>query len=369
MSDDMWLFTSYSDEQDFEAVRAVLERGTWWAKGPEVEEFEEKLATIAGTDYAVSFNSGTSALFAAMDALGVSGSEVIVPSFTFPATANAAVAAGAKPVFADIELDSLALDPPDVEKKITDSTSLIVPIHFAGDVCAGIGELRDIANEYDLQLLEDACHSPGATFDGKPAGSFGDAAAFSFCFNKIITTGEGGMVVTDDTALRDQLKLFRSHGCSEDGSYITYGHNFRMSSMTAALGVSQTEKFDFLISERRQMAEHLNGAIDSHPPLQLPRFPPERQSVYQLYNLRFTERGIQEELADVLAEQGIPSRVSYEPVHLTPYYRQEWGYDPGDLPRTEKAARTTLTLPFHLGLDEGDLDRIAAVVNEFFQSR
>lgn len=365
--DDLWLFTSYADEADLEAVSEVIRRGTWWAKGPEIDAFEGMIAECADREYGVAFNSGTSALYAKLVASGVTGGEVIVPSFTFSATANAVVAAGAKPVFADIERDSLALDPRDVATRITDETRAIMPIHFAGDVCVGIHELNEIADENDLLLFEDACHSPGATLNGEPVGSFGTAASFSFCFNKVMTTGEGGMVVTDSEELRDGLELLRSHGSNEDGEYVTYGHNMRMSTMSAALGVSQAEKLDFLIDRRRGMARYLTDRLENLEQVRCPNFPQGRESVYQLYNLRFVEPDIQQALQAHLADRGVPTRVTYEPVHLTQYYRTEWGYGKGDLPVTEDVSQKILTLPFHLNLDEGDLDWIASGVRSFFE--
>lgn len=365
--DDLWLFTSYADEDDIEAVTEVLRRGTWWAKGPEIAEFEAAIADYTDCEYGIAFNSGTSALYALLTASGITDGEVIVPSFTFSATANAVVAAGAKPVFADIERESLTLDPTDVREKVTDETRAIMPIHFAGDICAGVRELREIATENDALLFEDACHSLGADYDGDLVGSFGDAATFSFCFNKVLTTGEGGMVTTDSRALRDDLQLLRSHGQNDDGEYVTYGHNFRMSSMTAALGVSQAEKLDFIINRRREMAAHLNDALADIESLSRPVFPPERNSVYQLYNLRVNDTETRDGFRAHLDERGIPTRVTYDPVHLTKYYREEWGYGTGDLPVTEDVSRKILTLPFHLNLSEDDLEKIATSVRSYFE--
>jgi len=365
-ADELWLFTSYSDESDVQAVSKVIKRDTWWAKGPEVETFEETIAERAGCKHGIAFNSGTSALFACLQAADVAGGEVIVPSFTYPATANAAVLAGAKPIFADIETDSLALDPEDVEDKITDETEAVVPIHFAGDVCAGIHDLRKLAAEHDIRLIEDAAHSLGATLDGQPVGSFGDAAMFSFCFNKVLTTGEGGMIVTDDDELANQIRLIRSHGQDEDGVYRTTGHNLRLSSMSAALGVSQAEKLDWMIKKRREYATHLNERLSACSQLRRPIFPDRRDSVYQLYNVLFEDESVQQPLQEHLEEQEIPTRVTYSPVHLTAYYRKQWGYGKGDLPVTESVSNRILTLPFHLNLDVTDLDRIADGVIEFF---
>lgn len=366
-SDDLWLFTSYADEDDVAAVTEVIERGTWWAKGPEIETFEDRIADVAGVDHGVAFNSGTSALYAMLVAQGITDGEVVVPSFTFPATANAVVAAEATPIFADIERDSFALDPAAVERAVGPETRAIVPIHFGGDVCAGIHRLRSIADEHDLWLFEDACHSIGATYDGKPVGSFGRAASFSFCFNKILTTGEGGMVVTDSTELRDQLRLIRSHGCTDDNEYVRYGYNLRMSSMTAALGVSQAAKLDWIVGRRREMAASLNDRLEGVAGIERPIFPEERDSVYQLYNLTLEDPRDQTPIRDHLAERGVPTRVTYDPVHLTRYYREEWGWRAGDLPVTEATADRVVTLPFHLELTDENLDRIASGVRTYFE--
>lgn len=366
---DLWLFKSHWDEADVDAVTDVIRRGTWWAKGEEIEQFEALMAEVCDREHAVAVNSGTTALYATLLAHDVTDGEVIVPSFTFPATANAVVAAGATPVFADIERDSLALAADAVRDRITDETRAIMPIHFAGDVAADVFDLRALADEHDLLLFEDACHSPGATYRGEPVGSFGDAATFSFCFNKVLTTGEGGMVVTDSAETAERLELLRSHGRDANREYVTWGHNFRMSSMTAALGVSQAEKLDRMIGRRREMASRLTDALSGIDGLVLPRFPDERQSVYQLYNLRFEAEGVQPALADHLDDRGIPTRVTYEPVHLTRYYREEWEWGEGDLPVTESVSKRVLTLPFHLDLSDDDLDYVARAVRSFFEGR
>jgi len=365
--EDIWLFKSHAGQAEVDAVTDVIQRGTWWAKGEEISEFESKMAAVADREYGIAFNSGTSALYAMLRALDVEGGEVVVPSFTFPATANAVVAAGATPVFADIETESFALDPADVESKVTADTEAIMPIHFAGDVACRIRELRDLADAHDAHLLEDACHSPGATLDGEPAGSFGTAGAFSFCFNKVITTGEGGMVVTDSDSLARDLRLFRSHGCTDSGEYITYGLNLRMPTICAAIGVAQVEKLDAIVETRRQMASELSDQLGDLDSISLPSFPPERKSVYQLFNLLVEDEATRNELAAFLDELGIPSRVTYDPVHLTTYYRSQWGWSAGDLPVTERISGRILTLPFHLDLSERNLERISNAVCEFSQ--
>jgi len=270
-------------------------------------------------------------------------------------------------VFADIERDSLALSIESVREHMTAETRAVMPIHFGGDIARDIFELRDLCDRENIYLFEDACHSLGATYDGEAVGSIGDAATFSFCFNKVITTGEGGMVVVDSDEVNRRLELLRSHGCTEDGSYVTYGHNFRLSSMSAALGATQAAKLSHIIETRREMASFLNERLRGIDALYVPEFPPERESIYQLYNLRFDDPEIQGPLADHLDERGIPSRVTYSPVHLTQYYQNEWGYERGDFPVTEEVSERILTLPFHMDLDESDLERIVDGVETFFQ--
>lgn len=360
--DEMWLFRSYADETDVEAVTDVIRRGTWWANGPEIDEFERRIAGVTGTEHAVAFNSGTTALYANLLAHDVTDGEVIVPSFTFPATANAVVAAGAMPVFADIERDTLALSAESVQAKLSEETRAIMPIHFGGNVARDIQELREIAADEDLFLLEDACHSLGASLDDEPVGSFGSAASFSFCFNKLLSTGEGGMIVTDSAEVRDALHRIRSHGRDSGGNTVTYGYNFRMASMNAALGVAQVERIDEVISRRREMAEFLNDRLAGLSGTKAPLPPDGQERVYLYYNLRLDSRERQQRLADHLDDRGVPSRVTYETVHLTPYYREEWGYTSGDLPVTESMAGRVLSLPFHPHLENDDLEYIVEAV-------
>jgi len=365
--DELWLFKSYADEAAIEAVTDVLQRGTWWANGPEIEAFEEAVAETAGTEYAVAFNSGTTALYGQLLAHDVSGGEVIVPSFTFPATANAVVAAGATPVFADIEEESLALSADSVEEAVTDDTEVIMPIHYGGTIAKDIDTLCEIAANTDAVLLEDACHSLGASMDGQRAGSFGSAASFSFCFNKLVTTGEGGMVVTDSATVRDQLRSIRNHGRDSDGRTVDYGYNFRLATMNAALGGAQMSKLDWMIEERHRMATTLNDQLAGIEGLWLPEPPEYCDRVYLYYNIRLEDKETQQALASHLDDNGIPSRTGYDPVHLTPYYRSEWGWTEGNLPVTESMSGRLLTLPFHLDVSDADLEYIAGTVREFFE--
>jgi dTDP-4-amino-4,6-dideoxygalactose transaminase len=209
------LFKIYCDQKDIESVTEIIKRGNYWATGPEIKKFEERIAEYVGIRYAVTFNSGTSALHAEMIAHGIKkDDEVIVPSFTFIATANTPLFAGAKPVFADIEQNNLGLDPGDIINKITSKTKAIIPIHYGGMPCK-IKEISEIAEDHGLILIEDAAEAFGAKVNGKMVGTFGESTMLSFCQNKIITTGEGGCIVTDSKKIYAKLKLIRSHGRQE----------------------------------------------------------------------------------------------------------------------------------------------------------
>ncbi|UCG44640.1 MAG: DegT/DnrJ/EryC1/StrS family aminotransferase, partial [Candidatus Bathyarchaeota archaeon] len=234
------LYKIYWDEDDVNHVLEVIRQGSYWATGPNIQKFEAMLAELIGRKHAVAFNSGTSALHAMLLAYKIkAGAEVIVPSFTFIATANSVLFTEAKPVFADIEDETFGLDPENVAEKITKKTKAIMPIHYGGSGCR-IRELQELAEDHQVLLLEDAAESLGAKVDGRPVGSAGDSAMFSFCGNKVITTGEGGMIVTDSRDIYERLKLIRSHGRLETENYFTsakvmdyvaLGFNWRMSNI------------------------------------------------------------------------------------------------------------------------------------------
>ena len=372
------LFKIYWDEQDVELVKEAIQRGMLWAIGPNIEKFENVLAEYIGTRYALVFNSGTSALHAALLAYGIGqGDEVIVPSFTFIATANAPLFVGAKPVFADIEETTYGLNPNNVMRKITPKTKAIIPIHYGGCPCL-ITELKEIAEEHNLILIEDNAESPGATVNGNKAGTFGDCAILSFCSNKIMTTGEGGAVVTNSAEIYEKLKLIRSHGRAESGNYfsstqsmdyVALGYNFRMSDITAALGIAQLEKIDRLIEMRRQNAEMLSRKLSEISQIEVPHSPDSFFHVYQMYTIRVKDG--QEErnaLSNYLAEKGIMTKVYFPPVHVTHFYRNELGYN-DELPVTERLSQQVLTLPMYPTLTEKEINYIGQAVAGFFSKR
>ena len=359
-----------------EKVVEVIKSGMNWATGPNVQEFEKMLADYVGTSYAVTFNSGTSALHAVLAAYCIGQEdEVIVPSFTFIATANAPLFVGAVPVFAEIEERTYGLDPEDVERKITPKTKAIMPIHCGGCPCL-ITELKTVADRHNLLLIEDAAASLGATVVGKKVGSFGDAAMFSFCAPKVITTGEGGVVVTDSEEIYEKLKLIRSHGRAETSDYfstseyleyVTLGYNFRMSNITAALGIAQTKKIDQIIHMRREKAEYMTQRLSQIEDITLPNVPDNFFHLYQMYTIKVKKGKEQRDnLMRYLNQRGIGTKVYFDPVHLTQFYKEKFGYRGGELPVTEKLSRQVLTLPLYPALTEDEMNYIVATISEFF---
>jgi len=370
------LFKTYWDETDIESVTNVIKRGSYWATGPEIKEFEEKIVGYVGTKYAVTFNSGTSALHALLLAYDLKlGDEVIVPSFTFITTANAPLFVGAKPVFAEIEDRTYGLDPEDVKKRITPKTKAIIPIHYGGCPCL-IRELKEIAEDHNLLLIEDAAESLGAKINDNKVGTFGDSAMFSFCQNKVISTGEGGAITTDSKEIYEKLKLIRSHGrletqdyfsSTEYMDYVTLGYNFRMPTMNAALGLSQLKKIDKVIKMRRDKAEYMTKKLSRIKEITLPTAPPDYFHVYQMYTIRIDgTRQIRDRLIQYLGDKGISTKVYFEPVHLSYFYKNKFGFKGGDLPVTERIADQVLTFHTHPLLKNEEIDYISEEIDKFF---
>jgi len=364
------LFKMYWDEEDIAQVSASLKTGMNWALGPQIPAFENLLADYIGTKYCLTFNSGTSALHAALLSYGIgSGDEIIVPSFTFIATANAPKFVGAKPVFADIEDASFGLDPADVEAKITSKTKAIIPVHYGGYPCK-IQELRKIADDHGLVLIEDAAEAFGAKTRDRFVGTIGDSAILSFCQNKIITTGEGGAVVTDNRDLYEKMKLIRSHGrpdtldyfsTTEILDYVSLGYNFRISTMTAALGIAQLKKIELIISRRRSDAAYYREALKTVPGVIVPPEAPDAFAVYQLFSVRARKR---DDLMKHLEKKGIMTKIYFPPVHKTHYYQNVLGYS-CPLPMTDAVSADIVSLPFYPGITRDEMDLVIQAIREF----
>lgn len=366
------LFKIYNDNLDTEYLTREIKSGKFWAVGENVEKFESEIASYLGSEYALVLNSGTSALHALLLAYEIGpGDEVIVPSFTFIATANAPLFVGAKPVFADIEEETFGLDPKDVEEKITDKTKAIITVHYGG--CPSkVFELKKIAKKYDLILIEDAAESFGASVNGVPTGTIGDSGILSFCQNKVITTGEGGAIVTNDKEIYEKVKLIRSHGRAESGDYfsqesmfeyVTLGYNWRMSNLTATLGLSQIEKADKIINLRRRQAHYYNEKLKEVEEIKTFTPPEGYNHVYQLYSVLAPKR---DELIDFLGKSGVSSKIYFNPVHLSPFYRETLKYSV-ELHVTESVSSKTITLPMFPDISNEEIDYVVSAIKKFYK--
>ena len=372
MSDEIPLFEIPWDERDVTNAVDSITRGSYWANGPYVDEFERGLESYLGVDHAVTVNSGTTALVAALTAHGIGdGDEVIVPSFTFIATANAVRLVGARPVFADIDRETYGLDPERVAARITDDTAAILPVHPYGAACE-IGLLEDIAADAGIPLIEDVAEAFGADYRGRTLGTIGDTAALSFCQNKVLPTGEGGAVVTDDDDVARRLERFRSHGrvssdyfdSADSGEYVDVGTNVRMSDLVASIGCAQLEKVEDHIANRRRVASRLSDGLASVDGVEPHTAAGRGRHVYQLYTVTLDETIDRDVVIDTLDERGIASKVYWEPgVHLTRSFRDEYGFEPGSLPVTEEITGRVLSLPIHPDLRDDEIDRIVAAVD------
>jgi perosamine synthetase len=366
------LFKIYWDEDDLKGIESSLKSGMNWAVGENIELFEKELSEYIGSKYCLAFNSGTSALHSVLLAHGIGpGDEVIVPSFTFIATANAPLFMGARPVFADIEEETYGLSPEVVAEKITSKTKAIMPIHYGGSPCK-IRELRELSDDHGLLLIEDAAESFGAEIDNRKIGAFGDSAMLSFCQNKVITTGEGGAIVTDSKDVYERMKLIRSHGrletCDYFSStdymdYVSLGYNFRMSNIVSALGLSQLRKADRIIALRRDKASYLTRKLQAIKEISLPKSSQDKGHVYQMYTISLDRR---DEMIKHLAERGIMSKVYFYPVHQTTFYKKKLGYEI-KLPVTERASKRVLSLPMHPAIAHDELNAVVEGIKSFYE--
>ena len=363
------------DKEDVRTVTNVIKRGMDWAIGPEIEEFEQSLANYHDSKYCVVFNSGTSAGHAALLSLNLKpSSEIIVPSFTFIATANWPLMVGTKPIFSEIEEETLGMDPSYLNSIISKKTKVIMPIHYGGMPCK-ITEIKKFAKQHKLILIEDSAESIGSTIGNKKTGSFGDMSILSFAGNKVLPTGEGGAVIVNSKKIYEKLKLIRSHGrqinsnyfqTNEVPNYISLGYNWRMSSMTAALGISQLSKLDKLISKRKKNAQYLSSKLNKHSKVILPFNYKNHKSIFQLFSIRVTDN-LRDNLMTFLTSKGIMSKIFFEPVHLSKFYSKNMNKK-SSLPKTEKISQQVLTLPMYPSLTKGDMNFISDSIDEFMET-
>lgn len=369
------LYKIYTDDEDLDLITKIVKRGTEWALGPEITEFENMIKDFVGCDYCITLNSGTSALHATFLAYGLGkNDEIIIPSFSFMSTANSTLFVNANPIFADIENTTFGLDPESISKKITQHTKAIVPMDYGGLSCK-IYEIQNVAKNNNLILIEDAAEALGASINGKKVGSIADSSIFSFCGNKVLTTGEGGAVVTNSKDIYEKIKLIRSHGRMDttnyfnnpsESQYVQIGYNWRMSSITASLGISQLRKLNKIIKMRQENAIYLSSRLSKHSGIEVPKPPQNYEHIYQMYTVRLCDKKTRDNLHNFLIEKQIFSKVYFNPIHLTSFYMDKFKTKKGLLPITEKISEQVLTLPMYPNMTYEERNYLVDSISEFF---
>lgn len=342
-------------EDELAAIAEVFRSGIL-TDGPATAAFEQEFAARHRVEHAVAFASGTVALSAIHHGLGIGpGDEVVLPSMTFISTATSVLHVGATPVFADVLPDTFDLDPEDVARRLTPRTKAIVAVHYGGQP-ADLEGLRAVADDAGVPLVEDAAEAHGATYRGRPVGGFGRAAMFSFTPTKNITTGEGGMVTTDDGDLAERLRLLRNHGQPAPGHHVLVGYNWRISEMQAAMGRAQLAKLPGILERKQANAGRLTELLAAVPGITPPAVRPGCGHVYMLYTVLVDDH--RDELRDALAERRIETRLYFPPAHRQPIFSDT----PVDLPVTEDLAAHMLSLPMHARLPAADIEELAATI-------
>jgi len=365
------------DERDVAAVAETL-RSDWLTTGPKVTEFERALAAATGSSEAVTVNTGTAALHAALYALGIApGDEVIVTTMTFAASANAAAFLGATPVFVDVKPENLLIDPQQVEARVTSRTKAVVAVDYTGHPC-DYDALEAIAKKHRLGLVDDACHAIGGSFRGRPVGSLAPLNAFSFHPVKHVATGEGGAVTTSDAELARRMRLFRNHGITTDfrqraahGHFayemVDLGFNYRLSDIQCALGITQLEKLPASVARRQAIARRYDEAFCRMIGVKPLAVASDVSHAYHLYVVRLELESLSVDRAAVyraLRAEGIGVNVHYLPVHLHPYYQAQFGTRPGLCPVAEAAYDRLLSLPMFPGMTYEDVDDVVEAVDK-----
>ncbi len=344
-------------EEEIAAVTAVLRSGVM-AQGDRVKEFEEAFAAFIGTRYAVAVSSGTAALHIALLAHGIGeGDEVIITPFTFIATANSILFTGARPIFADIKEESFNIDPQRILGEITPRTKAIMPAHLYGRPC-NMKQIMKIASDHALPVIEDACQAHGAEYNEQKVGSFG-TGCFSFYPTKNITTGEGGMLTTNDKDIAERARMLRNHGQKKQYFHELLGYNYRMTDIAATLGLCQLSKLEQFNRKRIENAKILTDGLKGIKGLLLPRAEPNLKHVFHQYTVRVTQEfgTSRDKLKEKLKGKGIATEIYYPlPIHKQPLY-QKLGYN-DHLPDSERAAKEVLSLPVHPSLTREDLEYI-----------
>ena len=363
--------TQWVDEDDIQAVCEVL-RTDNLTQGPNVEEFEKKIAEYCGAKYAVAVNSGTSALHIASLTAGISeGDEVITSPITFVASPNSVLYCKGKPVFADVREDTINIDPKEIQKKINKKTKAIIPVHFAGNPC-DLEEIHQLAEENNLLIIEDAAHALGAKYKGSKIGSckYSDMTIFSFHAVKHITTGEGGMVLTNDEEVRDKLFFYRSHGITRSPKYMKsspgpwyyemhrLGFNYRLTDVQSILGISQLKKLDQFLARRKEIAAIYNRAFADNVGIKVLSETDQSDSAWHLYVIQVADR---KRVFETLRAKGIIVNVHYIPVYKQPYY-QHLGYGNSICPNAEVYYEKAMSIPMYPKMTDEEVEYVIDLI-------
>lgn len=365
------------DDDDINAVVNVL-KSDWLTTGPKVAEFERSFAETVGVKEAIAVSNGTAALHAAMYALGIGpGDEVIVPPITFAASANCILFQRGTPVFADVDAKTLLIDPDQVESKITHRTKAIIAVDYAGQAC-DYDALTDIANTHKIHLVDDACHALGGKFNNKPVGSLADLNTFSLHPVKHITSGEGGVITTDNSQFAEKMRIFRSHGITSDhrqrelsGSWfyemVDLGYNYRLTDFQCALAMSQLTKLSGWVKRRQEIAKRYDEAFSSMPEISPLGVRKGVSHAYHLYVIRLNPERIHTNRATIfkaLRAEGIGVNVHYIPVHLHPFYQQKYGTNHGMYPVAEKAYDEIISIPIFPKMTDDDVNDVITAIQK-----
>jgi perosamine synthetase len=357
----MRLSIPFLDNRELEEIAKVLATG-YLTQGPKVAEFEQLVAQMVGCKYAFAMSSCTTALHLALVVLDIGAEdEVLVADFTFPATANVVVQQGAIPVLVDIDLDTFTINVEDLRAKITPKTKAIIPVHAFG-CSAEMQAIMQVANEHGIPVIEDAATAIGATYYNRYCGNIGLLGCFSFHPRKMITTGEGGMITTNDDHLANCIRLLRSHGGVRIGNWFEYeaaGFNYRLSDVQGAIGVAQMEKLPMLIERKRMLAHQLKELLAHVEGIQLPLEPAWGGHIYQSFVILVDEGLDRNQIIEYLRGRDIETTLGTYALHDQPFFQREYGYVSGQLPSSHAAFTRTITLPLYPQMSEADLDTVA----------
>jgi dTDP-4-amino-4,6-dideoxygalactose transaminase len=357
----MRLNIPFTDERELEEIAKVLSTG-YFTQGPKTVEFEQKVADYIGCRYAFAMSSCTTALHLSLVVLDVRpGDEVLVADFTFPATANVVVQLGATPTLVDIDLDTFTVNVDDLRRKITPRTKAIIPVDAFG-CAADYDAIQQVAAEYNLPVIEDAATAIGTKYYDRFCGNLTTLGCFSFHPRKVITTGEGGMITTNDPALAERIKLLRSHGGVRIGAWFQYeeaGFNYRLSDVLSAMGVAQMEKLPMLVERKQKLAAALSERLSGIPGIRVPVEPAWGGHIYQSYVVLVEDGLSRDRIVEEMKARGVETTLGTYALHDQPFFQRQFGYKSGQLPNSHAAFTHTLTLPLYPQMNESDLDMVA----------